>query len=134
MEESDFPIFARSSLDTFDSDDNPFDSPVEPIQSLRVKSEELPIFDEEETALKSILLKDNEEQFLLAEKPVLREVELQMTDLNEKRDILNESGKSEEDEEQEAAQMETEQMVADDASCCHEEPEDNISMDSTQYP
>jgi len=118
MEDTDFPIFARSSLDTFDSDENPFDSPVEPIQSLGFKSEEAKPWDEDETALKSILLKDNEEQFDFAEKPVLRHVELQMTDLTEKRDILDESGK-EEDEEEPEENIHTEQMVADDASCCH---------------
>jgi hypothetical protein len=55
----DFPIFARSSLDTIDSDENPFEAPVEAIPFTFVKFEEASRLDEEETILKSILLKDN---------------------------------------------------------------------------
>ena len=55
----DFPIFARSSLDTIDSDENPFEAPVEAIPFVFAKFEEASRLDEEETILKSILLKDN---------------------------------------------------------------------------
>jgi len=64
----------------------------------------------------------------MAEKPSLEEVDIEMTDLFMKQDALNESCKEEEEG------VKTEQMIADDASCCHQQPEDNISQNSTQFP